>query len=96
MKWQPIDAFPEKSKDIYGQRRERARNLITEIYNSGAEIAAIEDTDNEYPSLMRMRVVFDEEARRVRRKLGFEITFSVRKDKLYVQIVRPDDRKESE
>lgn len=96
MKWQPIDAFPEKSKDIYAQRRERARNLITEIYNSGAEIAAIEDTDNEYPSLERMRIIFDEEARRVRRKLGFEITFSVRKDKLYVQIVRPDDRKESE
>lgn len=89
MKWEKVDAYPEKQSDIYAQRRERARKIITEIYESGAELAVIEDTEREYPSPERMRIIFDEEARRVRRKIGFAVQLNVRGDKLYIRIERP-------
>lgn len=90
MKWEKVDAYPEKQADIYAQRRERARKIITEIYESGAELAVIEDTEREYPSPERMRIIFDEESRRVRRKskLGFGTQLNVRGDKLYIRITR--------
>ena len=76
MKITPVDCIPKGKTDEWTERRTRARQILIEAYDSGANAVMIADTDGEYPSVSRMRQIFNEESVRatriIRQRLGMK------------------------